>query len=96
MRYLERTITLAYDPGLCTGCAMCVAVCPHAVFGMEQKRAILLDRGACMECGACSRNCEPGAIHVRAGVGCAAGVLAGLAAGTEPTCGCVQDASGCC
>ena len=30
----------------------------------------------------------PGALRVRAGVGCAAGVLAGLVAGTERTCGC--------
>jgi ferredoxin len=99
MRYLEKTVTLAYDATLCNGCAMCVAVCPHAVFRMEQKRAVLADRGACMECGACSRNCEPAAISVRSGVGCAAGVLAGLVAGTEPNCGCSQDppaATGCC
>lgn len=99
MRYLERTITLTYEPERCNGCALCVAVCPHAVFQMERKRAVLSDRGACMECGACSKNCEPGAIQVRTGVGCAAGVLAGLVAGTDPTCGCAQDsstASGCC
>ncbi len=99
MRYLEDDVTLALDGARCNGCAMCVAVCPHAVFRMENKRAVLTDRGACMECGACAKNCAPGAIRVRAGVGCAAGVLAGLAAGTEPTCGgCAQDstATSCC
>ncbi len=97
MRYLEEVVTLRLDGSLCNGCAMCVAVCPHAVFRMEDKRAVLVDRGACMECGACARNCAMGAIRVRAGVGCAAGVLAGLAAGTEPTCGCGDDsASACC
>ncbi len=30
-----------------------------------------------MECGACARNCEPGAIQVQAGVGCAAAVILG-------------------
>jgi ferredoxin len=93
MRYLESVITLSLDAARCNGCGLCVAVCPHAVFRLEQKRAALADRGACMECGACAKNCEPGAIFVRAGVGCAAGVLAGLAAGGEPTCGgCSPDA----
>ena len=96
MRYLESVVTLSLDAERCNGCALCVAVCPHAVFRMAQKRAVLADRGACMECGACARNCEPGAIRVRSGVGCAAGVLAGLAAGTEPTCGgCSQATPSC-
>jgi NAD-dependent dihydropyrimidine dehydrogenase PreA subunit len=88
MRYIESAVTLELDVARCSGCGMCVQVCPHAVFAMENRRAVLADRGACMECGACARNCERGAISVRAGVGCAAGVLAGLIAGTEPTCGC--------
>jgi ferredoxin len=88
MRYLEDVITLQLDSALCNGCGLCVAVCPHAVFELRDKREVLADRGACMECGACARNCQEGALRVRAGVGCAAGVLAGLVAGTEPTCGC--------
>ncbi len=97
MRYLDSVVTLSLDAGRCNGCGLCVAVCPHTVFRLEQKRAVLADRGACMECGACAKNCEPGAIFVRVGVGCAAGVLAGLAAGTEPTCGgCSPEASPSC
>lgn len=88
MRYIEDAVTLEFDAALCNGCARCTEVCPHAVFRMENKRGVLADRGACMECGACARNCEPGAIRVRAGVGCAAGVLAGKVAGTGPACGC--------
>lgn len=95
MRYLESVVTLEFDPTQCNGCAMCLAVCPHAVFRMENKRAVLADRGACMECGACAKNCEPGAIRVRTGVGCAAGIIAGAVAGTEPTCGCGQASAGC-
>ncbi len=87
MRYLESAITLTFDATRCNGCALCTHVCPHAVFAMENKRAVLADRGACMECGACARNCEMGAITVRAGVGCAAGVLAGLVNGGPPDCG---------
>ena len=96
MRYLEDVITLQLDSSRCNGCGQCVSVCPHAVFRIENKRSVLADRGACMECGACARNCEPGAIAVRAGVGCAAGVLAGLVAGTEPTCGCSQESAASC
>lgn len=95
MRYIESVITLQFDPALCNGCAMCLAVCPHAVFRLENKRAVLADRGACMECGACASNCEPGAIRVRSGVGCAAGIIAGKVAGTEATCGGGQAAGGC-
>jgi NAD-dependent dihydropyrimidine dehydrogenase PreA subunit len=95
MRYLESVATLELDAARCTGCGLCVAVCPHAVFRLEHKRAVLADRGACMECGACAKNCERGALRVRAGVGCAAGVLSGLVAGTEPACGgCQESANG--
>jgi NAD-dependent dihydropyrimidine dehydrogenase PreA subunit len=92
VRYLEDVITLELDTARCNGCGLCVAVCPHAVFELRDKRAVLADRGACMECGACARNCQEGAVRVRAGVGCAAGVLAGLVAGTGPTCGCGGEA----
>ena len=95
MRYLENAITLTFDAGRCNGCGMCTQVCPHAVFTMEGKRAVLSDRGACMECGACARNCEMGAIAVRAGVGCAAGVLAGRLSGGAPSCGCSTGPTAC-
>jgi NAD-dependent dihydropyrimidine dehydrogenase PreA subunit len=71
LRYLKNVVTLKYDLAKCTGCGRCLEVCPHAVFAMDGDKAILSDRDACMECGACSRNCAYGAISVRAGVGCA-------------------------
>ena len=37
---------------------------------MESRKARIVDGDACMECGACARNCEREAITVRAGVGC--------------------------
>lgn len=95
LQYLPNVVDLEYDATKCTGCRMCVEVCPQAVFAIEQKRAVIVDRDACMECGACANNCEPGAIVVRKGVGCAAAVIQGKLRGTEPTCDCGNDASCC-
>ncbi len=95
MLYLPSVTTLEYDDTKCNGCAKCVEVCPHAVFAMEKKRAVLADRDACMECGACALNCPEGAITVRPGVGCAAGIITGALRGTEPTCDCGDGASCC-
>ena len=76
-QYLKNVVTLELGQSECIGCGMCVEVCPHGVFGLDDGRAVILDRDACMECGACSTNCPAGAISVRAGVGCAAALLSG-------------------
>lgn len=48
----------------------------------------MVNRRACIECGACMLNCEPGAIQVQAGVGCAATMIqAALTGQKEPICG---------
>jgi len=45
-------------------------------------------RDACMECGACSRNCPFDAISVKSGVGCAAAVIGAMLGRTDqPCCG---------
>ena len=95
LRYIKEVVSLRYEAGKCTGCRRCVEVCPHAVFSMNGKRAVLQDRDACMECGACQLNCSAGAIEVQAGVGCAAAVIGGKIRGGEPTCGC-GDSPSCC
>ncbi len=88
MRYLENVVTLQLDESKCTGCRMCMMVCPHGVFAMEDGKAHIVDRDACMECGACKRNCAFGAIEVKAGVGCAYAVIQGALRGTDPQCDC--------
>ena len=87
MKYLKNVVTLQYDSAKCTGCGRCLEVCPHRVFQPEGKKVAIRDRDACMECGACARNCAFDAIEVQEGVGCAAAVIIGFFTGTEPTCG---------
>ena len=86
MTYLKDVVTLAYDPAKCSGCGRCPEVCPHGVFVMDGRRAALTERDACMECGACARNCAEGAITVRAGVGCAWAIVLSRLRKTEEIC----------
>lgn len=94
MQYLRNNVTLKLDTNLCTGCGLCAIVCPHAVFKMAGGKALITDIDDCMECGACALNCRFGAISVRSGVGCAAGILQGILNNTEPTCS--TEKSDCC
>ena len=81
--------TLVYQPELCNGCGLCAAVCPHAVFEMDRRKAVLVRPQACMECGACRLNCVTNAIAVESGVGCAnAMIRAALAGKQEASCNC--------
>ena len=88
LRYLPGVVTLTLDAGQCNGCRMCETVCPHAVFRIENKRSRIVDGDACMECGACARNCPTGAITVRPGVGCATALLLGKLASKKPASSC--------
>ncbi|MDP8207775.1 MAG: mercury methylation ferredoxin HgcB [Candidatus Electryonea clarkiae] len=89
--YLPDVVTLELDAEKCNGCRMCVIVCPHEVYKMIDKRARIVNRDACMECGACALNCETEAITVESGVGCAAAIIQGAILGTEPVCGCSEE-----
>ncbi len=86
-RYLKNVVTLELDQEKCTACGVCLTVCPQQVFSLQDDRCVIADRDACLECGACSRNCPYGAVSVRAGVGCAYGVIMGkLRKGKTSTC----------
>ena len=87
--YLKNVSTLEItEPGKCTGCSMCVNVCPHNVFKIENKKTVIIDKDLCMECGACKKNCPAGIIRVKEGVGCAAALITGMINRKEPQCGC--------
>ena len=90
----ERINTLRFDPRRCSGCRMCIAVCPHGVFAADGP-AVRLDRPeVCMECGACRLNCPEEAVTVESGVGCAYALMRdALTGGKGARCGCGD--SGC-
>lgn len=86
-RYLKNTSTLKLHEDKCTGCGMCLEVCPHNVFEMDGNKIKIANKDSCMECSACALNCPFQALEVRKGVGCAAAVISGLLKGSEPSCG---------
>lgn len=92
-RYLKNVSTLKLDQIKCTGCKICTNVCPHNIFIVENKKAVIQDFDGCMECGACALNCPVEAITVSPGVGCAAYIIQSWIVGPEKaSCG----SGGCC
>lgn len=94
MEYLKNVVTLRLDHELCGGCGRCLEVCPHDVFRLEAGKVAFRERDACMECGACARNCPVQAIFVKNGVGCAVGIL-NAKLGINSNC-CGESQSCCC
>ncbi len=88
MKYLSGVATIELFPEKCTGCGICMEVCPHEVFVFKNKKAAIRDRDSCMECGACVANCAFGALSVSKGVGCAAAIINSMINGGEPSCDC--------
>ena len=92
--YLKNVVTLQLDEHKCTGCGMCLDVCPHEVFRMNSKHVLIQNRDACMECGACSQNCPANAISVQSGVGCANAIINAMLGRNGGECSCGPDTDG--
>ena len=93
MHYLKNVVAIQVDEEKCTGCGICLEVCPRGVIALQGGVANLQRKDDCLECGACRQNCAYGAISLRTGPGCAYAVINGWLQGTEPNCDC---GSGCC
>lgn len=89
--YLKDVVTLELEAEKCSGCGMCTIVCPRGVFEMDARKASISDRDACIECGACARNCPSEAIYVRVGVGCASAVINSMFGRKNAACCCSLD-----
>jgi NAD-dependent dihydropyrimidine dehydrogenase PreA subunit len=96
MKYLSGVTSIALSPERCTGCGMCIQVCPHEVFLITSGKAVITDKDRCMECGACASNCAFAAVTVDKGVGCAAALINSMITGGEPSCDCSGGKSSCC
>ncbi|MEG0775647.1 4Fe-4S dicluster domain-containing protein [Clostridium sp.] len=68
-KYINDVVTLKLNEEKCIGCGVCKTVCPHKVFTIENRKAVIINRDNCIECGACMNNCESKAITVTQGVG---------------------------
>jgi len=84
VKYLKNVTTLKLNRNNCIGCGLCLKVCPHEVFVIRDKKAIIVSKDNCMECGACAKNCAFNALSVRSGVGCAAGIMYAAFLGKDP------------
>lgn len=95
LMYLKNVVTLQFDKAKCIGCYVCLSVCPREVLAAANGTIEIESRDACMECGACQRNCPSGAVTVKTGVGCASAVINQLL-GRKSGCCCVmeEDAQG--
>ncbi|HZX09586.1 MAG TPA: 4Fe-4S binding protein, partial [Acidobacteriota bacterium] len=52
------------NPNLCTGCGMCVEVCPYDALALKDGKAEV-NEVLCEGCGTCSATCLRGAIEVK-------------------------------
>lgn len=48
----------------CTGCGVCVSICPFEVFSMENGKAVVKHPSKCIGCRACESQCPEEAIKV--------------------------------
>ena len=58
-------ITYSIDPDKCTGCGLCIKVCPTQATSGEKKKAHKIDNDKCTRCGACIESCKFEAILVK-------------------------------
>jgi NAD-dependent dihydropyrimidine dehydrogenase PreA subunit len=50
------------DQEACTGCGVCIEVCPSEVYQLIGERPEPVDPEECIECGACEEQCPAKAI----------------------------------
>ena len=61
MATVRKTPFTFIQPGICTGCGVCVEVCPLDAIKLENGIAVVM-REACRNCKVCVQVCPEGAI----------------------------------
>jgi len=61
------TGTVAYvDPTYCSGCGICVSICPYSAPRFEEKSGkVEIEATLCKGCGLCVASCRSGALHLK-------------------------------
>jgi ferredoxin len=49
MQYFKDVVTLKLNTNYCSGCGLCVIVCPHGVFESKEKKSRIVDINDCKE-----------------------------------------------
>lgn len=62
---MDRTVTTRIDEELCTGCGLCVEVCPSNTITMQGEQATVTGTES-LNCGHCAAVCPAGAVQVAA------------------------------
>ena len=62
---IDRSVTTVIDEELCTGCDLCVRVCPLETISMENGKAAVTGSES-LSCGHCAAVCPEGAVSVKA------------------------------
>ncbi len=61
----EALVDFVIDPDRCTGCTLCVTVCPVGAIQGARKQPHAIDTEACVQCGRCVSSCNFGAVFKR-------------------------------
>jgi nitroreductase/NAD-dependent dihydropyrimidine dehydrogenase PreA subunit len=62
---IDRTVSTTIDPAACTGCGLCVLVCPSDTITMQGGKAVVTGTES-IACGHCEAVCPADAVHVGA------------------------------
>jgi len=59
--------TISYiDPDVCSGCQMCIGLCPYSAIEFDERRGVsVVNEALCKGCGSCSGVCPSGAARVK-------------------------------
>ncbi len=55
---------ISVNPEDCTGCGICIDVCPRGVYKLEIEKAVISDAEKCENCTACFKQCPEKAISI--------------------------------
>ncbi len=65
----ERLLKVMLDRERCTGCGICVDVCPRNCFSIEGRKAVITGSERCVQCSACIVQCPEDALYFASPLG---------------------------